>query len=271
MLPQLALVSVIWFWATGATYAQELSYEDSIHALSYGNVALQGKSSGEIWLNVTGFQPDSLPYIQKDIGLLTLDNLEPLAAIAGLAQEAANKRQWGDLVFLSSAFEMNAFAEYVRASSEEMQEGLLVAVTGDSTTGANTTLIELYADTSSSAYLKEAFLKLHNASAATQSKRWLKEYCQRGHKAAKSACRDLVENLAGNITVKKGGPRDVCAAGCCISWSANATFEFRNLTNAANYCLSTCGSLKISCELTGVSLGGTIVDQCLSNRAKGCT
>ena len=76
-----------------------------------------------MWLNVTGFAPDKLPYIQHDVGIWSLDNPVPLEVIAGLTKTAAGMGKWGDLVFLYNVFSMNAFAEYAKISSEQMQMG----------------------------------------------------------------------------------------------------------------------------------------------------
>ncbi|MCJ1262350.1 hypothetical protein MMC22_002220 [Lobaria immixta] len=268
-------------------WAQQLNYADSLQALSYGNVALQGNSSGTVWLNVTGFAADKLPYIQNDLGIMSLDNLEPLGILAGLAETAASKGQYGDLVYLYTAFAMNGHADHVKVSSDQMRQGLLIAVTPPNSNTPDQGLIKLYAGTCSSSYISQAFLGLQSQTLATATsttdastatatsnssleKRWTKEKCSNAHKAAKSACRALISKLSGNVTLKTGGPRSICYQGCCVSWSANATFQYQNLTNAANYCVNACGSATVSCEVYGVSLQGTLVDQCLSNRADGC-
>lgn len=271
-------------------WAQQLAYTDSLHALSYGNVAMQGNSSGAVWLNVTGFAADKLPYIQNDLGIMSLDNLEPLQILAGLAETAASRGQYGDLVYLYTAFALNAHADHVKVSSDEMQHGLLEAVTPLKSKTPDQGLIKLYAATSSSSYIRKAFLGLQgktlatatsittDASTATSTatsnssleKRWTRETCSNAHKAVKSACRSLISQISGSVTIKSGGPRSICYRGCCISWSANATFQYQNLTEAANYCVNACGTSTVSCEVYGVSLQGRIVDQCLSNRADGC-
>lgn len=248
---------------------QQLSYEDSITALAYGNVATENSSEGTVWLNVTGFAVDKLPHIQNDLGIHTLDNLETLNAITGLAQDAAKRGQWGDIVYLHSAFAMNGHGEYLNVSTAEMQESLLDAITDQDSGKVDSQLAELYASTSSSKFLVEAF---HSVKSKTnpQSKRWLREVCSSAHLAAKNSCRSLLENVRGNATWKSGSPRSICRKGCCISWSANATFQVQNLTNAANYCINACGTSSVSCEVYGVKLQGTLVDQCLSNRATNC-
>ena len=254
-------------------WAQQLDYADSLQALSYGNVAMQGNSSGTVWLNVTGFAADKLPYIQNDLGIMSLDNLEPLQILAGLAETAASKGQYGDLVYLYTAFAMNGYADNVKVSSDEVQQGLLMAVTPPNSNTPDQALIKLYAGTSTS-YISQAFLGLQGQTLATATstttviatsnsfpeKRWTKETCSNAHKAAKSACRALIFKLSGNMAMKTGGPRSICYQGCCVSWSANATFQYQNLTNAANYCVNACGSATINCEIYGVSLQDTIVD-----------
>lgn len=167
---------------------------------------------------------------------------------------------------------MNAFADYVKVSSEQMTFGLLQAVVGNSST-PDLDLIDLYINTSSSPYLATAYgdIKKNTTTTSALEKRWIKEACSSAHQAARSGCQALIQSISGSVTVKAGGPRNICAYGCCISWSSNATFQFQNLTNAANYCMNLCLSTNVSCEVWGVSLQGTIVDQCLSNRADGCT
>ncbi|KGO75235.1 hypothetical protein PITC_010880 [Penicillium italicum] len=260
-----------WALAVLATTAQcqQLSYEDSVTALTYGNVAADNSSEGTVWLNVTGFAVDKLPHIQNDLGIHTLDNLETLTALAGLTQDASKRGQWGDIVYLYSAFAMNGHGEYLNVSSVEMQESLLDAITDQDSGKVDSTLAELYASTSSSKFLVEAFQGLKSKT-SPQNKRWLREVCSSPHLAVKNSCRSLLENVRGNATWKSGSPLSICKYGCCISWSANATFQVENLTNAANYCINACGTSSVSCEVYGVKLQGTLVDQCLSNRATGC-
>lgn len=266
-------LSLLGLWVLGSMAApkgKDLDYAGSIHALSYGNVDMQGTSSGEVWFNVTGFAADKLPHIQHDVGMYTMDNLEALKTIAGLGQVAAKQGKWGDIVYLYNTFSMNGHADYAKASSKEMQDGLLDAVTKPDGSGVDHDLIDLYVKTSSSPFLAEAFNALRTSSVETIAPRWTKVLCDRAHQAAKSACRALINAIHFDGTVKSGGPRSICYRGCCVSWSANATFQVENLYNAANYCVNACGTANVSCEVYGVSLQGTIVDQCLSNRATGC-
>ncbi|KAF7555894.1 hypothetical protein G7Z17_g1821 [Cylindrodendrum hubeiense] len=258
--------------------AANLDYADSIHALSYGNVQTQGESGGIVWFNVTGFAPDKLPHIQQSLGVQTMDNIDALKTIAGLASVAAREGKWGDIVYLYNVFAMNGHAPYADASSSEMRDGLLSAVTKADKSGVDSDLIGLYIETSSSPLLVEAFNALQTTPAPSATpalsaarKRWNRAYCDNAHKAVASVCRTLVDSIHFNVSVKSGGPRNICRGGCCISWSANATFKLENLYNASDYCLSYCHTANISCEVYGVELQGTVLDQCLSNRANGCT
>ncbi|KAG6207248.1 hypothetical protein E4U35_001141 [Claviceps purpurea] len=272
-------LGLLSLWVLGSmavvdSQGNTLDYTDSIRALSFGNVEMKssGASSGEIWFNVTGFAADKLPHVQQDVGIYTMDNLEPLRMVAGLGQAAAQQGKWGDLVYLYNVFSMNGHLDYAKATSSELQDGLLAAVTKSDGSGVDQDLITEYIKTSSSPALAAAYGSLLTISAASQHPpRWTRKTCSSAHQAVKSACRSLVESIHFNASVKTGGPRSICQGGCCISWSANATFQIQNLYNAANYCVSTCGTATVSCEVYGVSLQGTIVDQCLSNRATGCT
>ncbi|KAF4158067.1 hypothetical protein CNMCM8927_005472 [Aspergillus lentulus] len=68
-----------------AAQSKELNYADSIHALAYGNVAASSVDSrGDVWLNITGFAVNELPYIQEAVGITSLDNARELQVIAGL-------------------------------------------------------------------------------------------------------------------------------------------------------------------------------------------
>lgn len=134
---------------------------------------------------------------------------------------------------------MNACSENINSSSDAMRDGVLKAVSGEEGGQPDPELIELYASTSSSSYLAEAFHKLK--SEPRVDKRWTKEACSTAHQASKAACHALIDNLSANISWKYGGPRSICPGDCCVS-----------------------------CEVWGVKLQGNTVNQCLSNREFGC-
>ncbi|KAF4239480.1 hypothetical protein CNMCM8980_001668 [Aspergillus fumigatiaffinis] len=280
-----------------AAQSKELSYADSIHALAYGNVAASPVDSrGDVWLNITGFAVNELPYMQEAVGITSLDNARELQVIAGLVKTAASQQHWGDVVFLYNVFSMNAHPEFASIASPQMQAGLLDAVRDrNSNSGPDDRLIELYASTSSSSSLAEAFRALPDQyakrqvtvgpstvpatepSASAVAKREAnidrnRIVCSAIHVAVASACIALLGRIRIDASWKSGGPRNICYSGCCISWSANATFQIENLYNASQSCYSACvnASGGVSCEAYSVDLHGTLVNQCLSNRPNGC-
>lgn len=269
--------------AVGA-WAQHLDYAASLQALSYGNYPVQDKSSGTVRLNVIDFAVavDKLPYIQDDLYILSLDNLKPLQILADLTKTAALKDQYGDLVYLYNAFAMNGHADHAKVSSDQMQQGLLAAVTPPNSDTPDQGLIKLYAGTCSSPYISKAFLSLQGQTLATVTatatgtskssleKRATSVECDNMNAAPRAACRDLINGITGSRIRVSGGPRDLCLGGCCISWSRNANFDRDNLVSAANECMNTCRSDPVSCKAFGVELQGTILNQCLSNRPNGC-
>ncbi|KAB8263159.1 hypothetical protein BDV32DRAFT_156655 [Aspergillus pseudonomiae] len=140
-------------------HSQQLSYDDSIQALAYGNIATSVESRGYAWLNIAGFAETELPHIQADVGIHSLDNACELQVIANLVQSAARRGLWGDLVFLYNIFSMNAHPAYANVASTQMQTSLLDAVRGKGSTGSgpDERLIELYASTSSAPDLEAAY------------------------------------------------------------------------------------------------------------------
>lgn len=280
------------------TQGQQLSYSDSIQALAFGNIATSSvESSGDVWLNITGFAEKELPHLQTVVGIHSLDNARELHVIANLAQSAASQALWGDLVFLYNVFSMNAYPAYADVTTAQMQAGLLDAVSGEN--GPEEGLIELYASTSSASSLGAAYRALTSkynnqqqskatslspvaaeptmTTTAAVDKREM-DYsrnqiiCSAAHVAVGAACIALLGRIRVDGSWKSGGPRDICYEGCCISWSANATFQIENLYNDAQRCYNACLNVSggVSCEAYNVSLQGTIVNQCLSNRPNGC-
>ncbi|RAH63307.1 hypothetical protein BO85DRAFT_444601 [Aspergillus piperis CBS 112811] len=280
------------------TQGQQLSYSDSIQALAFGNIATSSvESRGDVWLNITGFAGIELPHIETVVGIHSLDNARELNVIANLAQSAASQALWGDVVFLYNVFSMNAYPSNANVTNAQMQAGLLDAVSGDN--GPEESLIELYASTSSASSLGAAYRALtsqnnnQQQSTATISspvaaeptftptaavdKRemdWSRNQivCSAAHVAAGAACIALLGRVRVDGSWKTGGPRNICYKDCCISWSANATFQIENLYNDAQRCYNACLTVtgEVSCEAYNGSLQGTLVNQCLSNRPNGC-
>jgi len=166
-MPSLSFMLCAIAALTGASWADQsgLNYIQQLNTFSEGSMDTQGSTEanrGVAWLNVTGYAPDKLPYIQKDLGIYTRDNINGLKAAANLAATAASHAKYGDLVYLFNVFAMNGFGPYAQISSNEMQQGLLAAVTPHGSSTPDQELIELYANTSSISSLREAFLALKN-------------------------------------------------------------------------------------------------------------
>ncbi|KAL4891911.1 hypothetical protein BDV59DRAFT_203173 [Aspergillus ambiguus] len=278
-----------------AAHHQGLSYKDSLNALVDGKMGVSPeRSSGLVWLNITDAGGRELPYTPKSVGILSVDNADELQAIARLAQEAVSQRQWGDAVYLHNVFSMNAHAEHTSVASPQMQAGLLDAVSNPaSNDGPEQRLVDLYARTSSSTALADAFRALPKQSArrdnlqATGSSRRLTKQvlrntiqCHNDHLAKASDCVALFDQIRGNVTwVSDGNERDTCLYGCCISWNVQAEFQWQDLYFAAKDCYDGCvrnvfmqsGSFdRVSCVADNVNLQGAYIRQCLSNRPDKC-
>ncbi|KAG5930609.1 hypothetical protein E4U42_005271 [Claviceps africana] len=277
----LGLAGLVSLWALGGSMAapqvqtrtQTLDYDGYMHALSYGNAERVGdvSSSGDVVFRVKGVPVDKLPRCQEDLDISTLDNLYVLLSIAELGHEAAQQGKWGDFVYLYSAFGMNGHFDYARATSKQMADALLGAVTKPDGSAIDEALIDEYVKTSSTPALAAAFnaLRMTHVPAGLTAQ-WTKETCKASHQALREACSILINNVRGNASIKRGAPRSICKAGCCISWNIDAVFEVRNLASAADECMSLCPGNSVSCEIYGVDLQGATVNQCLSNRAFGC-
>ncbi|KAE8344150.1 hypothetical protein BDV24DRAFT_149087 [Aspergillus arachidicola] len=264
-------------------HSQRLSYNDSIQALAYGNIATSSvESSSDVWLNITGFAETELPHIQTDVGIHSLDNARELQVIANMVQSAAREGLWGDLVFLYNIFSMNAYPAYANVAMRGK---------GSPGSGPDKRLIELYASTSSAPGLEAAYRALPAQYNTQQQQQQQQQQNQAAtsplvaveptsttaavDKRAADWDRNQIVCSAAHVAVGAACialPRDICYQGCCISWSANATFQIENLYNDAQRCYNVClnASGGVSCEAYNVSLQGTIDNQCLSNRPNGC-
>lgn len=253
---------------TLSTMSSALSYQTHIGALATGNMTThKGKSTGEAWFNVTAANADKLPNIQGDVGIMSMDNFAALEAIADLAQVAMTNGMWGDVVYLFNAFTMNAYSRHLVVSSDQMRHGLLQAVMGDDEVHPNINLIDLYASTSTSIQLANAFNALKTVTVEVKRGN---PTCDGKHAANKGECEHLADEVQFMASIRRGGGRNKCNGSCCISWSVNATFRMSELYDGAHRCLEACGEYSVSCRILGVDLGGTLVNQCLSNRANGC-
>ena len=106
--------------------------------------------------------------------------------------------------------------------------------------------------------------------------RGIRDVCSSAHQAVSSVCVSAINALsAANVQINSGQTRSFCVSSgnnqCCISWSANATFNSRDLASDAAGCYNVCASANVSCEAYGATLGGKVLDVCLSNRPNGCS
>lgn len=105
------------------SYADQSNYIQQLSTLSQGALDTTRNSSGIVWLNVSNFASEKLPYIQQDLGLYTYDNLDGLKTTASLAAIAASNLKYGDLVYFFTAFATNGYGPYIHVASNEMQQG----------------------------------------------------------------------------------------------------------------------------------------------------
>jgi len=53
-----------------------------------------------------------------------------------------------------------------------------------------------------------------------------RDVCSKAHQAASYACGQLINLIgASHVTISANVTRSICRSGCCVSWSANATFN----------------------------------------------
>ncbi|KAI1399708.1 hypothetical protein F4819DRAFT_488354 [Hypoxylon fuscum] len=163
----------------------------------------------------------------------------------------------------ASPFTSRAPAQYVSLSEEPVAGGDTLEFLGpDPATNTN--------PSSSSS----RSLRLHARARCAASPQ---PTCSASHNASNELCAKLVDQLYGSS--RSGvppAPRQVCYksgdALCCTSWSAAvAGLTQGDLADNANAILQQCVVEGISGQINGVSLKGKCVDQCLSDRGKGCT
>ncbi|PGH14834.1 hypothetical protein AJ80_05760 [Polytolypa hystricis UAMH7299] len=223
-------------------------------------------TKGVVYFTSPAFKADKLPHINLGVGVQSLDNLNALQSIGGLAEKAAKDGKWGDVVYLYNAFLLNGYNDSIALTSEAIQDGLTEAVNGDSA------LIDLYRGTSSSTDLANAFENL--AKQPTRKvKRWDAITCDNANQANAGHCNTLLAAIQGDSSPKSGGPRNMCYSSCCISWSRDAYFQTQHLYNAAREAMNRCSlNNLVSSKVFGVTLGSTPgINQCLSNRASHCS
>ncbi|KAF9465806.1 hypothetical protein BDZ94DRAFT_307232 [Collybia nuda] len=124
--------------------------------------------------------------------------------------------------------------------------------------------------------ITQGHLEVVNTNEAAFENRDIFEVCSAAHRAVSSVCSSIIQGLRGtNLTITSGQTRSFCLSGgsgqCCVSWSANASFSSIDLGDDAAGCFNACATADVSCQARGASLGGRIMDVCVSDRADGCT
>jgi hypothetical protein len=96
--------------------------------------------------------------------------------------------------------------------------------------------------------------------------------CDGNHAPNSGDCASLSAGLRANFNAQvQSSPRNYCWGGCCLSWSASASFSFSFAAGQVDTCENACVQRGESCELRDVSAGGKNIDICVSNREDGCT
>lgn len=274
-LTTLAIVAFIGK-CSAVKLTDDLSYEDALRAIANNKVDnVYDDSHGAVYFNTKdyGLEDHGFPVLDN-FGIDTHSTFNYLTSLTKLARQAADKQKYGDVALLLYKFLYAGNAEATKIDpNSDMVIDMINEFGGKSNKrNDNRELLNMLSQSVSTPEVEDLFTLVSNGTPQKDGldKRWTKEKCLKAHKAVKNACWDLLSRVKIDASTKTGGPRNIEYQGCFISWSANATFQIRNLTNAANLCLQVCAGSYISCEVWGVSLNGTIVNQCLSNRAGGC-
>ncbi|KAI5295602.1 hypothetical protein KEM52_000874 [Ascosphaera acerosa] len=239
------------------------NYTYALNQLVEGTM-LQNASStrGAMWLNVRGFEPSAVPFIQQNLGVHSLDAYDELRQVAGLAMMAAQYKLYGDLIYLYSLFGMNAAFGASSVEGAAMKEVLWRAATGCASLQCDgrdavtipTHLLSLYASTSTCPSLSRVYEEFTaswaNATTRLRIMRTLDEEPESSSPTTNSTitpqaasivtCSGLVTLLKdGRMSPKYGGPRSVCYSSCCIKWTGNGVFHWADiLPTIQTFCLN---------------------------------
>ncbi|KZZ90041.1 hypothetical protein AAP_03991 [Ascosphaera apis ARSEF 7405] len=246
-----------------AQSADAYNYTFALRELANGTMPQNASTTpGAMWLNVRGYSPDELPYIQNNLGVHSLDAYDEMRMVAALAIMAAKFQRYGDLVYLYSLFEMNAAFGSSGVDKPAMRDALWKGATGcplngdcgniltsndgtGSDSGSSSYLLDLYASTSTSAMLSRVYeeFKGSNSTSRTPTQRQhgpVDDYNTTiSHAASLMTCSGLLTLLKdGRMSPRYGGPRSVCYSNCCLSWTGNAVFQWADvMPDIQQYCL----------------------------------
>jgi hypothetical protein len=96
--------------------------------------------------------------------------------------------------------------------------------------------------------------------------------CSGSHQANTGDCYNLLAALSNDLNEIPHSPRNIRYTNCYASWSKPASGVRAELYSAAVDIYNTCNSNgKVSGLKRNVNIGGTVLTQCLSDRATGCS
>lgn len=247
--------------------AYTLSYEDSLKVIAMNQLDPYDDSNGTVWFNTTGYGLEAYGFnMLDDYGIYTYSTFNYLTKLVQLAGKAASEGKHGDVVLLFYKFIYagNPNATAVKSDSDMITDISLLLQSKENKSGLNEDLIHVLTKTSSSNVISDVYFLASNVTSGFE-KGWLEEDYAPKRQADSDACRSLKDTVTTDWSWKSGGPRNIEYRGCFVSWSANATFQIEILNDGAN---------NISALSNGEVLGadlGTFENQCLSNRADGCS
>ncbi|KAI5295489.1 hypothetical protein KEM55_006181, partial [Ascosphaera atra] len=248
-----------------AQLAAALEYTSALCSLANGTFAQNSTTApGALWLNARGFNPTLLPNLQENVGVHTLDAYDELRTVVSLALTAAKYQKLGDIIYLFSLFRLNANFGMSSVDNEAMLDALWMGAKGGKLTDSSSKaassktkrkentedyLLDLYIATSTSPRLANVYKEFKGWNQTTYATTY-KEKAEQGN--VHSSYEDDVGNGApliscsallgllkqGVASPRYGGPRSVCYAGCCLSWSTDAVFDWKDVSpDVHRYCL----------------------------------
>ncbi|WBW73816.1 Schizosaccharomyces japonicus specific family with GPPY motif and periodic tyrosine [Schizosaccharomyces osmophilus] len=273
MLFLFALVSLVLPFAY-AVQLNHIDYEGAVNALV--NSLADDVSGNEGIVSHTGiyeslYQED-LSQFNFTINYLSGDNYGKVDSLLKLASQANDKDLVGDLVYLAHYASVGGYNEYMQLNDKSsFAKDLLSFCNNDAT------IFTKLSKSSSNQKLQDFFQKLISQESDTSSsnnleKRYDGTYtCDDKHTAVKGSCVLLKNYLWGNPGTIPHGPRAVCYAGCCVSWSMDAPVVLGDLAPRVDTCIQTCPNDQFSCINHDVVIGNVYgEDVCVSGRTKFC-
>ncbi|EEB07073.1 hypothetical protein SJAG_02153 [Schizosaccharomyces japonicus yFS275] len=135
----------------------------------------------------------------------------------------------------------------------------------------------ILADTASTADVSSYFanlVSLVNTTTQTQTQTLQERsniVCHPAHQAPKQACRQLLQAIANDHTIKDMRHQAVGYNGCYVSYSPAAPVFLDQLHDPAQQCIDTCSGDYVSCRNIGLTMvRDWTITECLSNRPDGC-